>query len=128
LKGDNILLDPNGVCKITDFGIAQRADDIYGDATHTAMQGSIYWMAPEVLSPQNSVYSAKIDVWSLGCVVLEMWAGQRPWGGENQISVMFRVREACNDTLIGQTHLELLLSWVQRSNRLLSPMTFTWVN
>ena len=102
MKGDNILLDPSGVCKITDFGIARRADDIYGDATHTAMQGSIYWMAPEVITNQNSVYSAKIDVWSLGCVVLEMWAGQRPWGGENQISVMFRVREALNDTLIGK--------------------------
>jgi len=92
LKGDNILIDSSGICKITGFGTAQHTDDIYADVAHTAMLGSIYWMAPEVFKKQNSVYSAKIDVWSLGCVVLEMWAGQRPWPGDDQISVMSKLR------------------------------------
>ncbi|KAF8306364.1 kinase-like protein [Clavulina sp. PMI_390] len=92
LKGDNILIDPNGICKITDFGISRQADDIYAAATHTAMQGSICWMAPEVIqNPKRAEYSAKIDVWSLGCVVLEMWTGKRPWDGEWPVTVIYKL-------------------------------------
>jgi serine/threonine protein kinase len=67
-------------------------EDVYENETSTAMQGSIFWMAPEVLMNDHQGYSAKIDIWSLGCVVLEMWAGRRPWNQENMIAVMFKVR------------------------------------
>jgi mitogen-activated protein kinase kinase kinase len=51
------------------------------------MRGSIFWMAPEVIS--SASYSGKIDIWSLGCVVLEMWSGQRPWGTFEPFAAMF---------------------------------------
>lgn len=54
-------------------------------------------MAPEVFS--HGGYSAKIDVWSLGCLVLEMWAGRRPWNAENQLAVMFKVRPGSSDAV-----------------------------
>jgi serine/threonine protein kinase len=41
------------------------------------MQGSIYWMAPEVARGKG--YSAKVDIWSCGCLVLEMLTGHVPW-------------------------------------------------
>ena len=41
------------------------------------MQGSINWMAPEVARGKG--YSAKVDIWSCGCLVLEMLTGQIPW-------------------------------------------------
>lgn len=91
LKADNILLDPSGVCKISDFGISKRSDDIYDNAAFTAMQGSIFWMAPEVMNNKGQGYNAKIDIWSLGCVVLEMWAGKRPWNQDNMYAVMFKL-------------------------------------
>jgi len=47
-------------------------------------------MAPEVIQSQGG-YSAKIDIWSLGCVVLEMFAGKRPWSKEEAIGAMFKV-------------------------------------
>ena len=80
-----------GVCKISDFGISKRTDDSAGGA-FTAMQGTVFWMAPEVIrSKKGKGYNFKIDIWSVGCVVLEMWAGMRPWMGDEAIAVMFKV-------------------------------------
>lgn len=91
LKADNILVEMTGICKISDFGISKRTDDIYGGA-FTAMQGTVFWMAPEVINTQKKGYNFKIDIWSVGCVVLEMWGGRRPWTGQEMIAVMFQVR------------------------------------
>ena len=55
------------------------------------MQGTVFWMAPEVINTQKKGYNFKVDIWSVGCVVLEMWTGKRPWTGEEMIAVMFRV-------------------------------------
>jgi serine/threonine protein kinase len=79
----------SGICKILDFGISKRTDDDSGGA-HTAMQGTIFWMAPEVVT-QKKGYNFKIDIWSVGCVILEMWAGGRPWLGHEAFAVMFKV-------------------------------------
>jgi serine/threonine protein kinase len=80
----------SGVCKISDFGISKRTDDGSGGA-FTAMQGTVFWMAPEVINTQKKGYNFKIDIWSVGCVVLEMWAGMRPWMGDELVAVMFKV-------------------------------------
>ncbi|KAJ7244712.1 kinase-like domain-containing protein [Mycena haematopus] len=92
LKSDNILVEMTGVCKISDFGISKRTDD-QNDA-HTALQGTVFWMAPEVINTQKKGYSFKIDIWSIGCVVLEMWAGTRPWLGDEVVAVMFKLFQA----------------------------------
>jgi serine/threonine protein kinase len=90
LKADNILVETSGTCKISDFGISKRTDDINAGA-FTAMQGTVFWMAPEVINPQKKGYNFKIDIWSVGCVILEMWAGSRPWLGNETFAVMFKV-------------------------------------
>ncbi|RVX67092.1 hypothetical protein B0A52_08335 [Exophiala mesophila] len=91
LKADNILLDLDGSCKISDFGISKKSDDIYGNDVTNSMQGSVFWMAPEVVRSQGQGYSAKVDIWSLGCVVLEMFAGKRPWSREEAIGAIFKL-------------------------------------
>ncbi|KAL2809803.1 hypothetical protein BJX63DRAFT_434861 [Aspergillus granulosus] len=91
LKADNILLDLDGTCKISDFGISKKTDNIYGNDSSNSMQGSVFWMAPEVIQSQGQGYSAKVDIWSLGCVVLEMFAGRRPWSKEEAIGAIFKL-------------------------------------
>lgn len=91
LKADNILLDIDGTCKISDFGISKKTDDIYGNDKSNSMQGSVFWMAPEVIRSQGQGYSAKVDIWSLGCVVLEMFAGRRPWSKEEAIGAIYKL-------------------------------------
>lgn len=53
------------------------------------MQGTSYWMAPEVFKGEG--YDSKIDIWSVGCVVLEMWTAKRPWDGYNLLPVWYKV-------------------------------------
>ena len=91
LKADNILLDRDGTCKISDFGISKKSDNIYGNDITNSMQGSVFWMAPEVVRSQGQGYSAKVDIWSLGCVVLEMFAGRRPWSREEAVGAIFKL-------------------------------------
>ncbi|KAG6862396.1 hypothetical protein C0995_011836 [Termitomyces sp. Mi166 len=93
LKADNILVEMSGVCKISDFGISKRTDDASGGA-YTAMQGTVFWMAPEVINTQKKGYNFKADIWSVGCVVLEMWAGSRPWTGDEVVAVMFKLYQS----------------------------------
>lgn len=55
------------------------------------MLGTVFWMAPEVVNTQEKGYNLKVDIWSVGCVVLEMWAGKRPWSGYETVPVLFKV-------------------------------------
>jgi serine/threonine protein kinase len=112
MKADNILVDLEGTCKISDFGISKRSsmsslfsvqnstgltdillfpDDIYNDNVEMSMQGTIFWMAPEVVHNQKRGYSAKADIWSLGCIMIELAAGRRPWSDEDVMQAMFKV-------------------------------------
>ncbi|KAK3985914.1 hypothetical protein QBC44DRAFT_145725 [Cladorrhinum sp. PSN332] len=91
LKADNILLDLDGTCKISDFGISKKTDNIYGNDKTNSMQGSVFWMAPEVVMSQKEGYSAKVDIWSLGCVVLEMFCGRRPWSKEEAVGAIYKI-------------------------------------
>ncbi|WFD30100.1 mitogen-activated protein kinase kinase kinase [Malassezia sp. CBS 17886] len=91
LKADNLLVDYAGMCKISDFGTVRRSEDIYSNVENMSLQGSIFWMAPEMMSLTRKGYSAKVDIWSLGCVALEMLAGRRPWSDEEAVQAMFKI-------------------------------------
>nr|GAT44126.1 predicted protein [Mycena chlorophos] len=89
LKGENILVETSGVCKISDFGISRTLEAQH--QAHTELKGTVYWMAPEVVDARKQGYGSKVDIWSLGCVLLEMWTGEHPWAGEEVIAVMLKL-------------------------------------
>ncbi|TIC19797.1 hypothetical protein E3Q12_04087 [Wallemia mellicola] len=94
LKADNLLVDFEGNCKISDFGVSKAADsDAYGtNAGATNMKGTFYWMAPEVIDSVGMAgYSAKCDIWSLGCVLLEMLTAERPWPKMTMVQIVMEV-------------------------------------
>ncbi|KAJ3514226.1 hypothetical protein NLJ89_g2497 [Agrocybe chaxingu] len=93
LKGDNILVEDSGVCKISDFGISKKLAE--SDRAFS-FKGTSYWMAPETLRTGGSGqgYDMKVDVWSVGCIVFEMWTAKRPWLDENIMSVLMKLSEA----------------------------------
>ncbi|KAI8846639.1 kinase-like domain-containing protein, partial [Chytridium lagenaria] len=93
IKGANILIDHEGVAKISDFGISKKNEYkmAYRLNSRMSLQGSVYWMAPEVIKAKG--YSAKVDIWSLGCVTLEMFTGNHPWKQFDEMQTMWLGKE-----------------------------------
>jgi serine/threonine protein kinase len=60
-------------------------------ASCTAVSSVVFWMSPELVQVGGIGYSLKADIWSFGCVVLEMWTGRRPWQGEDGYTVILKV-------------------------------------
>lgn len=85
IKGANILVDDNGHVRLSDFGcskIIEKTLTLYlKENKNNGIQGSIPWMAPEVI--KQTKYGRKSDIWSFGCTILEMITGKPPWFGYN---------------------------------------------
>jgi len=91
IKGSNILLDAFGNIKLSDFGCSKKYSNSDSESGMvTSMKGSLPWMAPEVL--KQTGYGRKADIWSVGCVALEMLTGRPPWPTEdNFMSMLMKI-------------------------------------
>jgi mitogen-activated protein kinase kinase kinase len=49
-------------------------------------------MAPEVV--KQSIYTKKADIWSVGCLVVEMLTGEHPWAQLSQMQAIYQARRA----------------------------------
>ncbi|KAL4909443.1 hypothetical protein BDW74DRAFT_81094 [Aspergillus multicolor] len=99
IKGANVLVDNKGGIKISDFGISKRveastvlgsrASNGGGHIHRPSLQGSVYWMAPEVV--RQTAHTKKADIWSLGCLVIEMFIGSHPFPDCSQLQAIFAI-------------------------------------
>eukprot|EP00929_Paragymnodinium_shiwhaense_P000195 TRINITY_DN100441_c0_g1_i1.p1 TRINITY_DN100441_c0_g1~~TRINITY_DN100441_c0_g1_i1.p1 ORF type:complete len:2164 (+),score=634.46 TRINITY_DN100441_c0_g1_i1:71-6562(+) len=74
LKGENVLIDHQGYCKLVDFGIATR---IAGATSH-ALKGTPHFMSPEMILHKG--YDTSADLWSLGVMLYDFMIGDLPFG------------------------------------------------
>ncbi|KAJ2894909.1 uncharacterized protein MKZ38_007106 [Zalerion maritima] len=102
IKPENILLDHNGVIKYVDFGaakvIARQGKTLVSSLASTkankSMTGTPMYMSPEVIKGENPGRAGAVDVWSLGCVILEMATGRRPWANlDNEWAIMYNIAQ-----------------------------------
>lgn len=96
IKGANVLVDNKGGIKISDFGISKRveASSMLGHAAgnninRPSLQGSVFWMAPEVV--RQTAHTKKADIWSLGCLIVEMFSGAHPFPNCSQLQAIFAI-------------------------------------
>ncbi|CAO3666433.1 unnamed protein product [Umbelopsis ramanniana] len=103
IKPDNILIDHLGKLKFSDFGAAKilaKGQKTMGKTTMNvnvnSLTGTPMYMAPEVITGGEKGRKGAMDIWSLGCCIVEMTTGRRPWSNlDNEWAVMYHVATGC---------------------------------
>lgn len=87
MKPHNVLVDPQGRAKLTDFGIARAASEVPITESRVVL-GSARYIAPEQLQGQEA--DARSDLYSLGVVLYELLTGQAPFDGTTTTAILAR--------------------------------------
>ena len=85
IKPGNIMLDPRGDVKVTDFGIARVTTTADTVAQTAAIMGTAAYLSPE--QAQGLPNDGRSDIYSLGCVLYEMVTGRPPFLGDSPVAV-----------------------------------------
>lgn len=84
IKPQNIMLFPDGTIKVMDFGIARFARE-EGKTISDKAIGSVHYISPE--QARGDVTDEKSDIYSVGVMMYEMLTGEKPFDGDNPVSV-----------------------------------------
>ena len=85
VKPQNVLIGPDGTAKVADFGIA-RAESLATMTATGVVMGTPHYMSPEQSRGERA--DARSDVYSLGCMVYQMLAGEVPFKGDTPLAVI----------------------------------------
>src|SRR6266699_6907467 len=93
LKTANIVVTPDGLAKVLDFGLARRVGGVFEGATRSfesmqtasSVSGTLPYMAPEILRGEAADY--RTDLWALGVVLYEAACGRLPFEGRTAFDI-----------------------------------------
>ncbi|XP_031122892.1 CBL-interacting serine/threonine-protein kinase 23-like [Ipomoea triloba] len=93
LKPENLLLDANGVLKVSDFGLSALPQQVREDGLLHTTCGTPNYVAPEVIN--NKGYDgAKADLWSCGVILYVLMAGYLPFEDSNLVALYKKIFKA----------------------------------
>ena len=87
IKPQNIMLFADGTIKVMDFGIA-RFSRVDGKTLSDKTIGSVHYISPEQASGEMT--DERSDIYSIGVMLYEMLTGQKPFDGENPVSIALK--------------------------------------
>lgn len=87
IKPQNIMIEDNGLIKITDFGIAMALNSTQLTQTNSVM-GSVHYLPPEQANGKGS--TIKSDIYSLGILMYELLTGSVPFKGDTAVEIALK--------------------------------------
>lgn len=90
IKPSNILVDRYGFSKLIDFGVASGRKIVMPDGEETVVDGTLNYMAPEILDGMSP--SVQTDIYALGLVLYEMLTAQIPFLCETQAQTIGEIK------------------------------------
>ncbi|CAA7045294.1 unnamed protein product [Microthlaspi erraticum] len=93
IKGSNLLVNNDGVLKIGDFGLASfyQPDQ---EQPLTSRVVTLWYRAPELLLGSTE-YGPAIDLWSVGCILAELFVGKPIMPGRTEVEQMHKIFKLC---------------------------------
>ncbi|KAG1720884.1 kinase-like domain-containing protein [Suillus lakei] len=79
LTGTNVLVDGCGHIRLADFGLAMILVEAENTTFNSCHPGNIRWMAPEVLEASDEKPTKVGDIYSYGCMALQVFSGKQPY-------------------------------------------------
>ena len=88
IKPQNIIITPDGVLKVTDFGIARASNSQSTVTTGNNAIGTVHYLSPE--QARGGYTDERTDIYSLGVVLYEMLTGRLPFVDESPVAVAIK--------------------------------------
>jgi serine/threonine protein kinase len=89
MKTENILVASDGYIKLADFGLAREC--LHGpEFCYSPEVMTLPYRAPEILLGCKT-YNSEADMWSVGCIFVELLTGKRVFGGDCEIDTIYRI-------------------------------------
>jgi serine/threonine protein kinase len=94
IKPENLMVRPDGLVKVLDFGIAKLTGPAVDAATHVVTRTGVVMGTAAYMSPEQArelPVDGRTDVWSLGVVLYELISGRRPFSGPTPLDLLVKV-------------------------------------
>lgn len=95
LKPQNVLIAPDGVLKLADFGLGKAFSCPMGTMTHEVV--TLWYRAPEILlaGGQHNKYSIPVDMWAVGAIFAEMANKKALFPADSEIAELYKIFGVC---------------------------------
>ncbi|XP_076581065.1 uncharacterized protein LOC143317034 [Chaetodon auriga] len=90
IKPENILISQGGVIKLCDFGFARTVASPADGGVYTDYVATRWYRAPELLVGDTK-YGKPVDVWAVGCLLIEMLTGQPLFPGDSDLDQIYHI-------------------------------------
>ncbi|MBX3223918.1 MAG: serine/threonine protein kinase [Labilithrix sp.] len=109
----NILVANSGSTMVIDFGVAKARDRVSQETSAGQLKGKIRYMAPE--QALGRAIDHRADVWALGAMLYEMFTGNPPYDGPNEVATLHKLTSGQRPAAMPQTTPAPLRAVVERA-------------